>query len=59
MDASLLTMLLDGLVAAPVALGDAPDEICMKLSQGLYERSTPAKYATAFVASTGVTPLVG
>ena len=49
-DASLLTMLLDGLVAAPVALGDPADEICVKLSEGLYERSTPAKYATAFVA---------
>jgi len=49
--ASLLSAALDALAAGPIEVGFPPDEICTRVSRRLYERSSPERYATAFVAS--------
>jgi len=49
-DASLVTMSLEALAAGPIEDGEAPDDLCAKLSRHLYKRTPMAKYATAIVA---------
>lgn len=48
--AALLTASLEALSAAPIEDGYSPEEICTQLSRRLHRRSTPEKYATAFLA---------
>lgn len=48
--ASLLTASLEALSEAPLEDGLPPDEVCEKLSRGIYRRTPPEKYATAFLA---------
>jgi len=48
--AALLTASIDALAAAPLADGLAPDEVFAKVSELLYARTPPEKYATALLA---------
>jgi serine phosphatase RsbU (regulator of sigma subunit) len=50
MAASLLTACLEALSAGPIHDGVPPEEICGRVSQLLYERTPPDKFATALVA---------
>lgn len=49
--ASLVSAAIDALAAGPIEVGFPPDEICTRVSRRLFERSSPERYATAFVAS--------
>ncbi|MBZ0112215.1 MAG: SpoIIE family protein phosphatase [Thermoanaerobaculia bacterium] len=49
MAASLLTASLEALSIAPIESGLPADEICLAVSQRLYQRTPPEKYATAFL----------
>lgn len=48
--ASLLMASLEALSAAPIREGLDPDEIFFRVSQLLYERTPPERFATAFLA---------
>ncbi len=48
--AALLTASLEALTVVPVATGAPPDRICDTVSELLWERTRPEKFATAFVA---------
>lgn len=48
--AALLTASLEALLIGPIEQGRPPEEICERVSRRLYQRTAPAKYATAFVA---------
>lgn len=50
MDASLLTASLSALSAGPIEIGQPPDEIFSMVSRQLHSRTTPEKFATAFLA---------
>ena len=50
MAASLLTASLEALATGPIEVGHPPEGICSRLSRRLYARTSPEKYATAFVA---------
>jgi serine phosphatase RsbU (regulator of sigma subunit)/pSer/pThr/pTyr-binding forkhead associated (FHA) protein len=50
MAAALLTASLEALAVGPIEVGLPADEICAKLSRRLYARTSPERYATAFVA---------
>ncbi len=47
--ASLLTASLEALLIGPVESGLPPEEICAAVSRRLFQRTPPAKYATAFL----------
>jgi len=49
--ASFLTASLDALCAAPLEDGLPPEEVLGKVSRLLFQRTTPEKYATAFLAA--------
>jgi phosphoserine phosphatase RsbU/P len=49
--ASLLTASLEALLAGQLEVGGGPAAICRQVSQRLYLRTPPAKYATAVLAS--------
>lgn len=51
MAASLLTASLEALAVGPIEVGHPTDAICRRVSQRLYQRTPPEKYATAFVAT--------
>lgn len=51
MAASLLTATLEALSAVPIEDGHAPNVILGRLSRQLWDRTTPEKYATAFLAA--------
>ncbi len=48
--AALLTASLEALSAGPIEEGWEPDEICRQISHLLFRRTSPEKYATAFIA---------
>lgn len=48
--AALLTACLEALSESPIEAGLPPDEICTRLSRSLYLRTSPEKFATAFLA---------
>ena len=50
MSAALLTASLEALAVGPIEVGLPPDGICSRLSRRLYARTSPERYATAFVA---------
>jgi len=50
MAAALLTASLEALAVGPIEVGLPADEICAKLSRRLHARTSPERYATAFVA---------
>jgi sigma-B regulation protein RsbU (phosphoserine phosphatase) len=50
MSASLLTATLEALAAIPIQDGEAPDEICNRLSDLLVQRTPSERFATAFLA---------
>jgi len=54
MGAALLTASLEALAASPVEAGLAPGEIAPLVSNLLYRRTPPAKYATAMLVSVAV-----
>jgi sigma-B regulation protein RsbU (phosphoserine phosphatase) len=54
MGAALLTASLEALAASPVEAGLAPGEIAPLVSNLLFRRTPPAKYATAMLISVGV-----
>ena len=49
--AALLTASLEALAAGPIEGGHSAEEICARVCRRLYDRTPPAKYATAFVAT--------
>jgi sigma-B regulation protein RsbU (phosphoserine phosphatase) len=49
MAAALLTASLEALSVGPIEVGLPADEICSKLSRRLHARTSPERYATAFV----------
>jgi|CXWL01.1.fsa_nt_gi serine phosphatase RsbU (regulator of sigma subunit) len=51
MAASLLTATLEALSAVPIEDGHSPESILARLSRQLWDRTTPEKYATAFLAA--------
>lgn len=51
MGASLLMASLEALAAAPIEDGLEPHEICRKLSDMLYRRTTAERYATLFLST--------
>ena len=50
MDASILTASVEALSAGPIEVGQPPDEIFSMVSRQLHRRTTPEKFATAFLA---------
>lgn len=48
--ASLLTASLEALSAGPIEVGHSAREICDRVCRRLYDRTPPAKYATAFLS---------
>jgi phosphoserine phosphatase RsbU/P len=50
MAASLLGASLEALSVGPIEVGHDADEICLRVSRRLFQRTPPEKYATAFVA---------
>jgi serine phosphatase RsbU (regulator of sigma subunit) len=51
MPASLLTASLEALAAGPIEEGLPPEEVFSRVSRRLHERTTPERYATAFLAT--------
>ena len=51
MAASLLTASLEALSIGPIEAGEPTDEICRKVSERLFQRTPPEKYATAVLGS--------
>ncbi len=49
--ASILTASLEALSAGPIEVGAPTEEICERVCRRLYQRTPPAKYATAFLAA--------
>ncbi len=49
--AALLTAALEALTVVPVAAGAPPEDVCTTVSDLLWERTPPEKYATAFIAA--------
>jgi sigma-B regulation protein RsbU (phosphoserine phosphatase) len=50
MSASPLTATREALAAVPIQDGDAPDEVCTRLSDLLEQRTPAERFATAFLA---------
>ena len=50
MSASLLTASLEALAAGPIEDGFPPEQICDRLSQMIYRRTPPERYATMFLS---------
>ena len=48
--ASLLTASLEALLVGPIESGLPPDQICAQVNRRLFDRTPPAKYATAILA---------
>jgi len=48
--AALLTASLEALTSGLIEVGRPPEEICTLVSRQLYQRTPPARYATAFLA---------
>jgi serine phosphatase RsbU (regulator of sigma subunit) len=51
MAASLLAASFDALLMGPIEVGNAPDEICAKISRRLFMKTPPERYVTAFIAA--------
>ena len=49
--ASLLTACLEALAAEPIESGLPPEEICNRVCRRLYQRTSPERFATAFLAA--------
>ena len=47
--ASLLTASLEALAAGPIEMGQPPEVVCEGVSRRLYARTSPERYATAFL----------
>jgi sigma-B regulation protein RsbU (phosphoserine phosphatase) len=48
--AAVLTATIEALTAGPIEQGYEPDHACSRVSRRLFQRTSPEKYATAFLA---------